>query len=73
MRKGKRVYVEYEDITADLHSDKDLDVVIAEVCGWVLSDTKKHLKLTTCRYKDGCDHKDRMSIPKGCVVKMEEI
>ena len=73
MKKGTRVYVQFEDITADLHTDKDLDVVIAEVMGWVLSDTKKCLKLTTCRYKDGCDYKDRMSIPAGCVVKKEAV
>ena len=73
MKKGTRVYVEFDDITADLHSDKELNCVTAEVCGWVLSYTKRFLKLTTCRYKDGCDYKDRMSIPTGCVVKMEEI
>lgn len=73
MRKGTRVYVEYHDITADLHSEKELDCVVAQVCGWILSDTKLFLKLTTCRYKDGCECKDRMSIPKGCIIKMEEI
>lgn len=73
MRKGTRVYVCFEDITANLHSDSDLDCVVAEVCGWVLSDTKKHLKLTTCRYRDGCEYKDRMSIPKGAVISMEVV
>jgi hypothetical protein len=73
MKKGARIYVQFEDITADLHTDKDLDVVIAEVMGWVLSDTKKCLKITTCRYKDGCDYKDRMSIPARCVVKKEVV
>ena len=73
MRKGTRVYVTFMDITADLHSDKDLEPVMAEVMGWVLSDTKKVLKIATCRYKDGCDHKDRMSIPRGCVESVEVI
>ncbi|MHC5061898.1 MAG: hypothetical protein ACYTFK_12540 [Planctomycetota bacterium] len=73
MKKGTRICVTFEDITADLHTDKDLDVVIAEVCGWVLSDTKKVLKLATCRYKDGCSCKDRISIPSGCVIKKEVI
>lgn len=73
MKKGQRVFVEYEDITADLHSEKDLDCVIAQVCGWVLSDTKRYLKLTTCRYKDGCDYKDRMTVPAGCVITKEKI
>ena len=73
MRKGTRVYVQYDDITASLHDDKDLDCVVAEVMGWIISDTKKHLKIATCRYMDGCDHKDRMSIPQGCVIKKEAI
>ena len=73
MKRGTRVYVEFQDITADLHTDKDLDVVIAQVMGWVLSDTRKVLKLATCRYKDGCEYKDRMSIPAGCIVVKEEI
>lgn len=73
MKKGQRVFVEYEDITADLHSEKDLDCVVAQVCGWVLSDTKRYLKLTTCRYKDGCDYKDRMTVPAGCVITKEKI
>lgn len=73
MKKGTRVFVEYDDITADLHTDKELDCVVAQVCGWVLSDTKRYLKLATCRYKDGCDYKDRMSIPQGCVIKKEKI
>ena len=73
MKKGTRVYVEYLDITADLHSDKDLDCVVGRVTGWILSDKKPVLKLTTSDYKDGCEHKDRMSIPQGCVIKKEEI
>ena len=73
MRKGTRVFVEFDDITADLHTDKELDCVTAQVMGWILSDTKRFLKITTCRYKDGCAYKDRMSIPQGCVVKKEKI
>ena len=73
MKRGTRVYVEFSDITADLHTDKDLDTVLAQVMGWVISDTKKTLKLATCRYKDGCDFKDRMSIPAGCIVTKEQI
>ena len=53
MKKGQRVFVEYEDITADLHSEKDLDCVVAQVCG--------------------CDYKDRMTVPAGCVITKEKI
>jgi hypothetical protein len=73
MRKGQRVYVEFDDITASLHDNKDLDTVVGQVYGWIISDTKRTLKLATCQYKDGCDYKDRMSIPQGCVVKKEAI
>jgi hypothetical protein len=75
MRKGTRVYVEFDDITADLHSENDLEVAEGEVVGWILSDTKRALKLTTCRYQDGKLHKekDRFTLPRGCVRSMEEI
>jgi hypothetical protein len=73
MKKGTRVYVVWEDITASLHSEEDLKPAIAEVCGWVISDTKKYLKIATCRYKDGCDLKDRMTLPKGVIKSMEVI
>ena len=73
MKKNDRVLVEFEDITASLHDDADLNTVVAEVMGWVISDTKKVLKIATCRYKDGCDFKDRMSIPAGCVIRKELI
>jgi hypothetical protein len=73
MKKGTRVYVEFDDITASLHSDNDLECVVAQVCGWVISDTKRYLKLATCRYKDGCDYKDRITVPQGCVIKKEKL
>lgn len=73
MKAGTRIYVEFDDIVADLHSESDLDCFVAQVMGWVLSDTRRYLKLATCRYKDGCDCKDRMTIPKGCIIKMEAV
>lgn len=73
MTKGTRVYVEFDDITASLHDDKDLDTVVGQVYGWVLSDTKRTLKLATCQYKDGCEFKDRLSIPAGCVTVKEKV
>ena len=74
MKKGSRVYVRFMDITADLHTEKDLEPALCEACGWILSDTKKALKLTTCRYpEDKCNLKDRITIPKGCVESVEVI
>jgi hypothetical protein len=48
-------------------------MIECQVYGWIISDTKRTLKLATCQYKDGCDYKDRMSIPQGCVVKKEVV
>lgn len=73
MKKGSRVYVVWEDIQASLHSEERIEPVRAEVCGWVESDTSKYLRLATCRYMDGSELKDRIVLPKGCVVSMEEI
>jgi hypothetical protein len=73
MKRGTRVEVKYHDITADLHSASDLNCVVGRVVGWILSDSKPFLKLTTSFYEDGCDYKDRMSIPQGCVISKEKI
>ena len=73
MRKGTRVEVVFDDITAELHTDRDLECAVGVVVGWILSDTKRCLKLITSEYKKGCDYKDRMTLPKGCITKMEEI
>lgn len=73
--KGDAVYVEWMDITADLHSDAKLEPAAAEVMGWVDSVTKKYIRLSTCRYKtdEHCDLKDQIAIPMGCVERLEII
>ena len=73
MKKGDRVYVVWEDITASLHSDEELNLVVAETVGWILRKGKKELEIATTRYKDGCDFKDRITIHRGTVVSMEKI
>ena len=74
MKKGARVYVKWEDISASLHDTEELDPAVAEVCGWVLSHTKRYLRLATCRYLGTAnDEKDRITIPSGCVVEIYEI
>ena len=73
MKKGTRVFVTWLDITADLHTDKQLDPVLAESVGWVLRDTKTVLELTSCRYTDGSELNDRIAIVKGCVKSIEKI
>jgi hypothetical protein len=73
MKKGTRVYVLWEDIQASLHSEDEIEPVEAEVCGWVESDTKKYLRIVTCRYLDGGLLADRIVIPKGCVTNVVKI
>ncbi len=73
MKKGTRVYVRWMDITADLHTDAELNPVLAESVGWVLRDTKKVLELTTCRYMDKSATNDRIAIVKGCIESVEVI
>lgn len=73
MKKGTRIYVRWLDITAITHSDEELNPVVAESVGWIIRDTKKVLEMCSCRYMDGCDHKDRIAIPKGVIEKMEVI
>ena len=73
MKKGTRVFVRWWDITVDLHTDEELNPVLAESVGWVLRDTKKVLELTSCRYTDKSDTNDRIAIVKGCIESVEEI
>ena len=65
--------VTWEDITASLHSEDQIMPAKAEVCGWVESSTSKYMRVITCRYMDGSKLADRIVIPKGCIVKVEEI
>jgi hypothetical protein len=72
VRKGQRVYVKWQDITAICHSDETLDTEPAESVGWVVRDNKKLIELATTRYKS-CDYMDRITIPKGVIESMEVI
>ena len=73
MKKGQRVCVTWHDITASLHSEDAIEPAKAEVCGWIESNTKKYLRIVTCRYFDDKKLADRIVIPKGCIEKVDEI
>ena len=73
MKKGSRVLVSWLDICADLHSEELIEPAEAETVGWVESFTKKYVRIITSRYKDDRKLADRIVIPRGCIVKIEEV
>lgn len=74
MRKGDRVHVVFRDISASLHDTEELHSVAGEFCGWVLNAKGKDVQFEYCRYfGDRHEEKDRITIPKGCIEKVEVI
>lgn len=73
MRKGDRVYVRWDDIQAQNHTDEELPTAKAELVAWVISAKGKAVQFETCRYMDGTKYKDRITIPKGCIEHWEKI
>ena len=73
MKAGTRVLVKWLDIQADLHTDVELNPVMAESVGWVLRDTKKVLELAYTRYLDSSNVTDKIAIVKGCIETVEKI
>jgi hypothetical protein len=74
MKRGNRVYVQWWDISADLHTEDRIEPILAECVGWIERNNKKELALTYCRYKKGtCKLKDGIAIPKGAVESVEVI
>ena len=76
MKKGDRVYVVFKDLSADLHTDGPIQSVTGELVGWIVRQDKSKtgdIEFTYCRYKDGCNLRDGIAIPKGCIISMEKI
>jgi hypothetical protein len=74
MRKGDRVHVLFRDISASLHDCDNLPTAKGELCGWVLNAKGKDVQFEYCRYiGKGHSEKDRITIPKGCIDKVEVI
>jgi len=76
MKKGTRVLVEWVDITAALHTEEDIEPVLAQSVGWIDCNNKNWLRLVNSRYKE--DKKfsklaDKIVIPKGCIKSVIEI
>ncbi len=73
IKKGTRVYVEWWDIVADLHTEDDIEPAVAQSVGWIDSYTKKYLRLFTTKYKNTIQLADKIVIPVGCIKSIEEI
>ena len=76
VKKGMRVLVTWEDIQAELHTDNEIEPVKAETVGWIDNSSKTWIRLVTSRYysEQGFDSlADKIVIPKGCILKIEEI
>tara|TARA_A100001011_G_C14314669_1_gene847350 strand:- start:3556 stop:3792 length:237 start_codon:yes stop_codon:yes gene_type:complete len=72
-KKGTRVLIDWEDIVADLHSEELIEPCKAQSVGWIESVTEKYTRIITSRYLDDRLLADRIVIPKGCIVNIEEI
>jgi hypothetical protein len=61
------------DISADLHTEEPIKPTLAELVGWIEFVDRKIVTLTYCRYLDGCDLKDGISLPRGVIESVERI
>ena len=76
VKKGMRVLITWEDIQAILHSEDDIEAALAETVGWVDNSSNTWIRLVTSRYyaEQGFDKlADKIVIPKGCILNIEEI
>jgi len=72
-QNGTRVYVEWWDIVADLHTEDNIEPALAQSVGWIDTHTKKYLRLFTTKYKDTIELADKIVIPVGCIKDIEVI
>jgi hypothetical protein len=72
-KKGDRVFLEWLDIVADLHSEDAIEPAEAQTCGWIETIGPKYVRIITSRYTDDRKLADRICIPRGCVTKIEVI
>lgn len=76
MKKGDRVLVVWYDITAELHTEDDIEPVEAETVGWIDCCNKNWVRIVTTRYREKrrfAKLSDKIVIPKGCIKSIEGI
>lgn len=71
----KLVRVIWEDIVADLHTEDDIMPVKAVSVGFLEKKTSKYIRLYTTKYEEKNFSKlaDKIVIPKGCIISIEEL
>ena len=69
----KLVKVTWKDIVADLHTDEDIVPCESWSVGWIQEDNDEYLRLYTGFYEDGIELADKIVIPKGCIVKIDNL
>tara|TARA_R100000278_G_C5477184_1_gene166894 strand:+ start:504 stop:737 length:234 start_codon:yes stop_codon:yes gene_type:complete len=69
---GKRVEVEWLDITADINTDAAIEPEHSFTVGWIEFENKIYIRLLTSKYKS-LDIADKIAIPKGCIISIKEI
>ena len=68
------VQVTWLDIVADLHSEEDIVPVKSYSVGWIEEQNNQYIRLLTCFYEeDGCDLADKIVIPMGCVLYINDL
>ena len=72
-KKGDRVFIEWVDIVADVHTEDDIVPCEAETVGWVDAQSPTWIRVLTSRYLDGCNLADKIVIPKGCIKNVKKI
>ena len=69
----KLVKITWKDIVADLHTDEQIFPCESWSVGWVQEDNDEYVRLYTCFYEDGIELADKIVIPKGCIIKIENL
>ena len=69
----KLVKVTWSDIVADLHTEDNIKPCESYSVGWVETHNKKFIRLYTSYYKDGIKLADKIVIPIGCIISIENL
>ena len=67
------VKVTWLDIVADLHTEDKIVPVRSYSVGWIQKLNKDFIRLHTSYYEDTCELADKIVIPMGCVLDIEDL